>query len=98
MKKMFYRPSAFKVRNVFDLAAVVERHPEELGAGLVEIDDRFPRLLDRIDCLRPAYATLAKDDVNPTKSGRKYMTTGAIEMVFEFLHDYQRKYELSQRP
>jgi hypothetical protein len=98
VKKMFYRPSTFKVRDVFDLAAVVERHPEELGAGLVEIDDRFPRLLDRIDSLRPVYATLAKDDVNPTESGRKYMTTEAIETVFEFLRDYQRKNELSQGP
>ena len=89
VKKMFYRPSTFKVRDVFDLAAVVERHPDELRAGMAEIDDRLSRLLDRIDRLRPAYETLAIDDVNPTDSGRKYMTTAAIDSVSEFLKDYR---------
>lgn len=91
VKKMFYRPSTFKVRDVFDLAAVIERHPEELRAGMAEIDDRLRRLLDRIDALRPVYATLAADDVNPTENDRKYMTSDTIEKVFGFLSDYQRK-------
>jgi hypothetical protein len=90
VKKMFYRPSTFKVRDVFDLAAVVERHPDELRAGMAEIDDRLPRLLDRVDHLRPVYAKLAVDDVNPTESGRKYMSTAAIDSIFEFLRDYQQ--------
>jgi hypothetical protein len=89
MKKMFYRPSTFKVRDVFDLAAVVDHHPDELRAGMAEIEDRLPRLLNRIDLLRPVYERLAVDDVNPTESGRKYMTAAAIESVVEFLRAYQ---------
>jgi hypothetical protein len=89
MKKMFYRPSTFKVRDVFNLAAVVDHHPDELRAGMAEIEDRLPRLLNRIDLLRPVYERLAVDDVNPTESGRKYMTAAAIESVVEFLRAYQ---------
>ena len=87
VKKMLYRPSTFKVRNVFDLAAVVKRHPDELRAGLSEIEDRLTRLTDRIDRLRPAYEVLAESDIHPTETGRKYMTSAAIESVFEFLRD-----------
>jgi len=97
VKKMFYRPSTFKIRDVFDLATVVERNPDELRAGMAEIDDRLPRLLGRIDYLRPVYEELAPDDVNPTESGRKYMTTAAIDSVFEFLRDYQRKEDAKER-
>jgi hypothetical protein len=97
VKKMFYRPSTFKVRDVFDLAAVVERHPDELRACMTEIDDRLQRLLDRIDALRPVYATLAVDDINPTESGQKYMTSDAVEKVFDFLRDYQRRADADER-
>jgi Nucleotidyl transferase AbiEii toxin, Type IV TA system len=97
VKKMFYRPSTFKVRDVFDLAVVVERHPEELRAGMSEIDDRLQRLLDRIDALRPVYATLAADDVSPTEGGQRYMSSDAVENVFAFLRDYQRRADGDER-
>jgi len=85
VKKMFHRPSQFKVRDVFDLAAVIERHPAELAASLDEVADRMPRLLDRIDRLRPAYERLAEQDVYPTEDGRRYMAASAIEGVYAFL-------------
>ncbi len=64
---------------------MVERHPDEFRAGLVEIEDRLARLVDRIDRLRPVYETPAVNDVNPTRSGLRYMTSAAIDSVFEFL-------------
>ena len=51
IKKMFYRPSTFKVRDAFDLAAVIDRHGPQLGTHLGAVEDRLDRLLDRLDAL-----------------------------------------------
>ena len=85
IKKMFFRPSQFLIRDVFDLAVVVDRDPEELAAALPEIDDRIDRLVDRIDLLRPVYAERVVGEVNPTKVGRPYLRQHAIESALDFL-------------
>src|SRR3546814_6270096 len=55
IKKVFYRSSTFKLRDVFDLAAVVDHDGERLKSCLPEVEDKLDRLLDRIDALVPVY-------------------------------------------
>lgn len=89
IKKIFHRPSQFKVRDVFDLAAVVEHHPDQFRDALPEVEDRLDKLVDRIERLAPSYADLAANDVNPTDSGRKYMQPSAAQSVLAFLKDWR---------
>lgn len=90
IKKIFYRSSTFKIRDVFDLAAVIDRDGEMLEASLPEVEDRLDKLTDRIDALAPAYEAMVKDDVNPTAGGRKYMDRSAILGVLAFLKDWRK--------
>lgn len=85
VKKIFYRPSTFKIRDIFDLAAVIDHDGERLKSSLPEVADRLDKLIDRIDALVPFYETTVKDDINPTESGRKYMGHAAILSVLDFL-------------
>jgi hypothetical protein len=88
-KKMFYRPSTFKVRDIFDLAAVIDRDGEKLMASLPEIEDRLEKLIDRIDALAPSYEKAAEDDINPTDGGREYMQAAAAYSVLDFLRAWK---------
>lgn len=88
IKKMFFRPSQFLIRDIFDLAAVVERNPDELAAALPEVDDRLARLIDRIDLLRPVYAERVIGETNPTAQGRSYQTQHAVDSVLAFLRKH----------
>lgn len=91
IKKIFYRPSTFKIRGVFDLAAVIDRDGETLEAALPEVEDRLDKLIDRIDALVPVYEAMVKDDVNPTAGGRKYMDKSAILDVLVFLRNWLKE-------
>lgn len=90
IKKIFYRSSTFKVRDVFDLAAVIDHDGGRLKPYLSEVEDKLDRLLDRIDALIPVYEERAKEDINPAKQGRRYMTAEAIESIVAFVRDWQR--------
>jgi hypothetical protein len=91
IKKIFYRSSTFKVRDVFDLAAVIDHDGERLTSYMPEVEDKLDRLLDRIDALIPVYNERAKVDINPTVQGRKYMTKKAIETIAAFVRNWQRE-------
>ncbi|MEA1648828.1 nucleotidyl transferase AbiEii/AbiGii toxin family protein [Nitrospirillum sp. BR 11164] len=84
-KKMFHRPSNFKVRDIFDMAAVIDHHADELRTVLPEVADRADRLMDRINLLRPVYEAQVRNDVNPTPAGERYGTAAAADRVFAFL-------------
>ncbi|MEA1673355.1 nucleotidyl transferase AbiEii/AbiGii toxin family protein [Nitrospirillum sp. BR 11163] len=84
-KKMFHRPSNFKVRDIFDTAAVIDHHADELRLALPEVADRAVRLMDRIDLLRPVYEAQVRTDVNPTPAGQRYGTSAAADQVLGFL-------------
>ncbi|WP_119388099.1 nucleotidyl transferase AbiEii/AbiGii toxin family protein [Taklimakanibacter lacteus] len=88
-KKMFYRPSTFKIRDVFDLAAVIDRDGEKLKPSLPEIEDRLDKLIDRVDALAPTYERVAIEDINPTETGRKYIETAAVYSVMNFLSGWR---------
>lgn len=89
IKKMFYRPSTFKVRDVFDLAAVIDHHREQLRSNLPEVEDRLDKLIDRLDALSAGYQRMTADDINATESGAKYLSGGAIHSAISFLTDWR---------
>lgn len=83
-KKAFYRGSMFTHRDVFDMAAVIERAPGELEglAGLLG-KDRLRRLADRVGHLRGTYAIgSASIDVLPDGES---LGTKAPDMVLTWL-------------
>lgn len=88
-KKIFYRPSTFKVRDIFDLAAVIDRDGEKLKQSLPEIEGRLDKLIDRVDALAPTYERAAIEDVNPTETGRKYLDAAAVRSVLSFLRNWR---------
>ena len=85
IKKMFYRPSTFKVRDAFDLAAVIDHHGEPLRSSLIVVEDRLDKLIDRLDALSTTYESMVADDINATKAGSKYGTDEAIRSAISFL-------------
>jgi len=89
VKKMFYRPSTFKLRDAFDLAAVIDRDGDKLQAHLAVVEDRLERLIDRLDALSATYDRIVLDDVNPTKAGAKYTRGEAIQSAIAFLSDWR---------
>ena len=91
IKKIFYRPSNFKIRDIFDLAAVIDRDEEKLKSSLPEIEDRLDKLIDRIDALVPGYEKAATEDINPTESGRKYLEVSAALSVLDFLKAWKKE-------
>lgn len=94
IKKIFYRSSKFKIRDIFDLAAVIDRDGEKLKSSLSEIEDRLDKLIDRIDALAPIYEKAANEDINPTESGRKYMKASAVLSVLGFLRGWSGRNRL----
>lgn len=91
IKKIFYRPSTFKVRDAFDLAAVIDHDREELQTHLAVVEDRLERLIDRLDALSANYEGMARDDINPTKAVAKYARGEAILSVISFLSDWRAR-------
>jgi hypothetical protein len=85
IKKLFYRPSTFKVRDIFDLAAIIETQGERLSPFMPVIADKLDRAIDRVGLVLPSYEEKALDDVNPTERGRKYATEAAAKSVLDFL-------------
>jgi hypothetical protein len=89
IKKIFYRSSTFKIRDVFDVAAVIDRDGAHLAPCISEVANKLDRLLDRIDALTPVYEERARKDLNPTEAGRKYMTAEAIARVAAFIREWR---------
>jgi hypothetical protein len=51
-----------------------------------DVEDRLPRLMDRLDALKATYAEVAADEVNPTETGRTCLDAQAIKSVIAFLY------------
>jgi len=84
-KKIFFRPSNFKVRDMFDMIAVMARHPDKLADALTEVADKIPLLYDRIRLMAPYYEMEAARDINPTESGARFMTSTVPTDLLTFL-------------
>jgi len=91
IKKLFYRPSNFKVRDIFDLAAIIEVDGRKLSSFLPLVAERLDKAIDRIDALLDKYEEMARTDVNPTERGRKYATRAAAASVLDFLKEEHTK-------
>ena len=63
---------------MFDLAAVVDHDPQRLRANMSDVEDRLPRLMDRLDALKATYAEVAADEVNPTETGRTCLDAQSV--------------------
>ncbi len=80
IKKLFYRPSTFKVRDIFDMAAVIDRDGEKLRQFSSVVADRLDKAADRVSAMIPTYEDRVSDDVNFTKNGQRYATRDAAEI------------------
>lgn len=91
IKKMFYRPSTFKIRDVFDVAAVIDTgHADDLAAAMGEVADRLNLVLDRLELLAPVYDEQVWDDVNPTEIGLQWMhREAAVDPLIDFIRGWQ---------
>jgi Nucleotidyl transferase AbiEii toxin, Type IV TA system len=85
VKKLFYRPSTFKVRDIFDLAVVIDHDAERLDPFISVVADRLDKAIDRISAIAPSYEALALHEVNPTQDGQRYGHKAAVESVLTFL-------------
>ena len=79
IKKIFYRPSTFKIRDIFDVAAILDAgHGPELAANLPTIADRLPEIRDRLDLLQAVYDQQAPQDIHPTPKGGQWLRAEAV--------------------
>ena len=90
-RTMFFRASDLKIRDIFDIAAVIDHHGDELRECLPEVEDRLPRVLDRVRSHRPGYERRVLGETNATKAGRKYMTSATIGSVIDFLEGWAHR-------
>ncbi|MBP7065362.1 nucleotidyl transferase AbiEii/AbiGii toxin family protein [Ferrovibrio sp.] len=69
-KKIRYRSSQFKRRDVFDLGAIAQLLPAAANQAFAVNLDNLPRLRDRIATMQADYEANVLNDVNPTTTGQ----------------------------
>ncbi|TAY93618.1 hypothetical protein [Rhizobium ruizarguesonis] len=90
-KKIYYRGSMFKARDVFDLAGTYVTLPDELltaASSPFLISEVYDRVQLRIEGRTRAFEEEILEEVNPTEFGRSYMPD-ACELALEAL-DFMR--------
>jgi hypothetical protein len=90
-KKIYYRGSMFKARDVFDLAGTYLALPDELltaASSPFLTSEVYDRVQLRIETRTRAFEEEILEEVNPTEFGRSYMLD-ACELVLEAL-DFMR--------
>lgn len=84
-KKVFYRAADFRVRDVFDLACLLERQPDAVARE----DDLFRAkqgvLMPRLEIMRPTYAEQARRLI-AVRPGFEKLRDTALERVLKFYH------------
>jgi hypothetical protein len=88
IKKLFHRPSTFKLRDIFDLTAVLDSHAEKLSSFMPIVADKLDRAIDRTEAIVPTYEKQIVRDVNPTALGKKYATQAAADGALAFLKQH----------
>jgi hypothetical protein len=92
-KKISYRSSGFKVRDILDLAVVIAQQREALDSALLELREKLPRLFDRVSKLKPFFAEQAAADINPTDLGRQFVER-APDIVLRYLADWAARHDV----
>ncbi|RVP99659.1 nucleotidyl transferase AbiEii/AbiGii toxin family protein [Sinorhizobium meliloti] len=90
-KKIYYRGSMFKARDVFDLAGTYVALPDELFTAASSpflTSDIYHRVQLRIEARIGAFEEEILQEVNPTEFGRSYMRN-ACELALEAI-DFMR--------
>lgn len=90
-KKLYYRGTHFKARDIFDLAALYRIVPEELDHvrhSPFFTDDVYERVRLRITSRLPAFAEEVAEEVNPTETGLELLPD-ACELALEAI-DYMQ--------
>ncbi|MVA27551.1 hypothetical protein V6582_14505 [Agrobacterium vitis] len=92
-KKIYYRGTTFKSRDVFDLAGIFLVMPNELSvaaASLFMTPEIYERARLRIETKRDAFKEDMFEEVNPTDFGTSYMEN-ACELALEALDFMQHR-------
>lgn len=90
-KKIYYRGSMFKARDVFDLAGTYVALPDELlnaASSPFLTSDIYDRVQLRIESRAGAFEEEILEEVNPTEFGRSYIRN-ACEVALEAI-DFMR--------
>ena len=72
-KKIRYRSSQFKRRDIFDMAVIAGLRKAELGVALRVNIENLARLRDRVETMRVDYEQFILTDINPSPSGRDFV-------------------------
>lgn len=82
-KKVFYRAVDFRVRDVFDLACLLERQPEAVAREEDLFRAKQDVLLPRLETMRPKYKEQAKQLI-AIRPGFEKLRDAALDRVLEF--------------
>jgi len=82
-KKVFYRAADFRVRDVFDLACLLERQPGEVAREESLFRAKQDVLLARLETMRPTYEEQAKRRI-AIRPGFEKLRDTAMDRVMEF--------------
>ncbi|GBQ86693.1 hypothetical protein AA14337_3390 [Acetobacter malorum DSM 14337] len=82
-KKIAYRSSEFKLRDIFDLSCALRADPDFMDAAIPELSHTLPLLKSRLEFLIPVYEAMILNEVNPLPGGRASMSKSAIELCLE---------------
>lgn len=89
-KKIRYRSSQFKRRDIFDLAAVISWAPDEISPAFAAVAEKLPLLRDRIATMDEDYRRGIRDDVQATTTGEALLND-APEICIACLDGYLRR-------
>lgn len=82
-KKVFYRAVDFRVRDVFDLACLLEREPAEVAKEEDLFRAKQDILMERLETMRPTYKEEAKRLI-AVESGFEKIRDTAVDRALEF--------------
>ena len=82
-KKVFYRAVDFRVRDVFDLACLLEREPEEVAKEEGLFFAKRDVIVVRLEAMRKTYKEQARQLI-AIKPGFEKLRDEAIDRVLEF--------------
>lgn len=82
-KKVFYRAEDFRIRDVFDLACLLDREPNEVLKEDKLFRSKQETLMARFAAMRPSYEEKAKQLI-AVKPGFEKMRDTALDRVLEY--------------